>query len=142
LSVQVPTPSFFVNSDSPFKTIQTYSSMLKPTLGNSMATLGLGQSMILQLNTSTKMGYKMTNVPYPKPGGVTRTLGGHTECCTSRLGCEAIRGGGQLKPLIIFAEALPAFPDVPCSANLALTSGLPQFRGIVARKGTADRSRF
>jgi tripartite-type tricarboxylate transporter receptor subunit TctC len=44
---------------------------------------------------------------------------------------------GQLRPLVIFAEKRhPAFPDVPASRELGLDVTLPQFRGIVARKGT------
>jgi tripartite-type tricarboxylate transporter receptor subunit TctC len=44
---------------------------------------------------------------------------------------------GQLKPLIIFAEKRhPAFADVPTSRELGIEVTLPQFRGIVARKGT------
>src|SRR5207237_8933164 len=43
---------------------------------------------------------------------------------------------GQLRPLVIFAERRhPAFPDVPASKELGLEITLPQFRGIVARKG-------
>ena len=44
---------------------------------------------------------------------------------------------GQLKPLVIFAARRhPAFPDVPTSKELGLEITLPQFRGIVTRKGT------
>ena len=44
---------------------------------------------------------------------------------------------GQLRPLVIFAtERHPAFPDVPASKELGLEIYLPQFRGVVARKGT------
>jgi tripartite-type tricarboxylate transporter receptor subunit TctC len=44
---------------------------------------------------------------------------------------------GQLKPLVIFAEKRhPAFADVPTSKELGIDITLPQFRGIVAKKGT------
>jgi tripartite-type tricarboxylate transporter receptor subunit TctC len=43
----------------------------------------------------------------------------------------------QLRPLLIFAEKRhPAFSEVPTSKELGIDLTLPQFRGIVARKGT------
>lgn len=43
---------------------------------------------------------------------------------------------GQIRPLIIFAkQRLAAFPDVPTSTELGLDITLPQFRGMVAKKG-------
>ncbi len=145
--VQVADSFLFVNSDSPFKTIQD---LLKHAQANPgklrVATLGFGTVDDLTIKYFDKMGYKMTNVPYPKPGErYASTLGGHTEVLYEQAGdVKQYVEAGQLKPLIIFAEKrYPAFPDVPCSAELGFDIQLPQFRGIVAKKGVpADRIRI
>jgi tripartite-type tricarboxylate transporter receptor subunit TctC len=82
-------------------------------------------------------------VPYPKPGErYAATLGGHAEVLYEQAGdvLQYLKAG-QLKPLVIFAEKRhPAFAEVPTSKELGLDITLPQFRGVVARKGTpADR---
>ncbi len=86
-----------------------------------------------------KKGYKMTTVPYPKPGErYAAALGGHAEVLYEQAGdvLQYLRAG-QLRPLVIFAERRhPAFADVPTSKELGLDITLPQFRGIVVKKGT------
>ncbi len=81
----------------------------------------------------------MITVPYPKPGErYAAALGGHTEVLYEQAGdvLQYLKAG-QLRPLIIFAERRhPAFPDVPASKELGLDITLPQFRGVVAKKGT------
>ena len=137
---QVADSFFFVKSDSPFRSIQE---LLKHAQANPgklrVASTGFGSVDDVTVLYLEKKGYKMTTVPYPKPGErYAATLGGHTEVLYEQAGdVQQYVKAGQLKPLIIFAEKRhPAFPDVPTSKELGLEIFLPQFRGIVARKGT------
>jgi len=130
----------FVKADSPFRTIQD---LLAHAQGNPgklrVASTGFGTVDDLTVRYLEKKGYKMTTVPYPKPGErYAAALGGHTEVLYEQAGdiLQYLRAG-QLRPLIIFAEKRhSAFPDVPTSRELGFEITLPQFRGIVAKHGT------
>jgi tripartite-type tricarboxylate transporter receptor subunit TctC len=137
---QVADSFLFVKSDSPFRTIQELFKHAQANPGKlRVASTGFGSlDDVTVLYLGTK-GYKMTTVPYPKPGErYAAALGGHTEVLYEQAGdVQQYVKAGQLKPLIIFAERRhPAFPDVPSSRELGLDITLPQFRGIVVRKGT------
>jgi putative tricarboxylic transport membrane protein len=130
----------FVKTDSPFRTAQE---LLKHAQANPgklrVAATGFGTVDDVTVRFLEKKGHKMTTVPYPKPGErYAAALGGHTEVLYEQAGdvLQYLKAG-QLRPLVIFAERRhPAFPDVPTSKELGLDITLPQFRGIVARKGT------
>ena len=119
--VQVADSFLFVNSESPFKTIQDLFKHAQANPGKlRVGTTGFGTVDDLTVKYLGKMGYKMTTIPYPKPGErYAATLGGHTEVLYEQAGdVKQYVDAGQLKPLIIFAEKrYPAFPDVPCSAG-------------------------
>ena len=126
--------------DGPFKTIQDLFKHAQANPGKlRVAATGFGTVDDVTVRFLEKKGYKMTTVPYPKPGErYAAALGGHAEVLYEQAGdvLQYLKAG-QLKPLIIFAEKRhPAFPDVPSSRELGLDLTLPQFRGIVARKGT------
>src|SRR5262249_15448333 len=103
-----------------------------------VALTGFGTVDDVTVRFLEKKGYKMTTVPYPKPGErYAAALGGHTEVLYEQAGdvLQYLRAG-QLRPLIIFAEHRhPAFPDVPTSKEMGVDVTLPQFRGLVTRKG-------
>ena len=110
-----------------------------------MAATGYGTVDDVTVRFFEKKGFKMTTVPYPKPGErYASTLGGHSEVLYEQAGdiAQYVRAG-QLRPLIIFAEKRhPAFPDVPASVELGYDIQLPQFRAIVAKKGVpAERAK-
>jgi tripartite-type tricarboxylate transporter receptor subunit TctC len=136
---QVADSFLFVKSDSEFKTVTDLFNYAKANPGKlRVSSTGFGTPDDVTVRFLGKKGYKMTTVPYPKPGErYAATLGGHTEVLYEQAGdVKQYLEAGQLKPLIIFAEKrLPAFPDVPASAELGLNITLPQFRGIVAKKG-------
>ncbi len=137
---QVADSFLFVRPDSPFKTIQE---LLKHAQANPgklrVASTGFGSVDDVTVRYLEKKGYKMTTVPYPKPGErYAAALGGHAEVLYEQAGdiLQYLKAG-QLKPLVIFAEKRhPAFLDVPTSRELGIEVTLPQFRGIVAKKGT------
>jgi len=138
--MQVADSFLFVKTDSPFKTIQD---LLKHAQANPgklrVASTGYGSVDDLTVRYLEKRGYKMTTVPYPKPGErYAAALGGHAEVLYEQAGdIQQYVKAKQLRPLIIFAESRhPAFAEVPCSKELGLEVTLPQFRGIVARQGT------
>ncbi|MBI3634999.1 MAG: tripartite tricarboxylate transporter substrate binding protein [Candidatus Rokubacteria bacterium] len=136
---QVADSFLFVKSDAPWKTIQELFNHAKANPGKlRVGTTGFGSVDDVTVKFLEKKGYKMITVPYPKPGErYASTLGGHTEVLYEQAGdvLQYLKAG-QLRPLIIFAEKRhPAFPDVPSSKELGLDITLPQFRGIVARKG-------
>jgi tripartite-type tricarboxylate transporter receptor subunit TctC len=141
---QVADSFLFVKADGPFKTIQE---LLKHAQANPgklrVAATGFGTVDDVTVRYLEKKGYKMTTVPYPKPGErYAATLGGHAEVLYEQAGdvLQYLKAG-QLKPLVIFAERRhPAFAEVPTSREVGFDITLPQFRGVVARKGTpADR---
>lgn len=130
---------FFVKTDSPYKTIQELLSAAKDNPGKiRVAATGYGTVDDMTVRFFEKKGFKMTTVPYPKPGErYVSTLGGHSEVLYEQAGdiAQYLRAG-QLRPLIIFAgKRHAAFPDVPASVELGYDVQLPQFRGIVAKKG-------
>ena len=137
---QVADSFLFVKSDGPYKTIQE---LLKHAQANPgklrVAATGFGTVDDVSVRFLEKKGYKMITVPYPKPGErYAAALGGHAEVLYEQAGdvLQYLKAG-QLRPLIIFAEKRhPAFADVPTSKELGVDLTLPQFRGIVARKGT------
>jgi tripartite-type tricarboxylate transporter receptor subunit TctC len=137
---QVADSFLFVKSDSPFRSVQE---LFRHAQANPakvrVASTGFGSVDDITVRYLDKKGYKMTTVPYPKPGErYAAALGGHTEVLYEQAGdVQQYVKAGQLRPLVIFAEHRhPAFADVPCSKELGLEIYLPQFRGIVARKGT------
>jgi len=137
---QVADSFLFVKADSPFKTIQE---LLKHAQANPgklrVASTGYGSVDDLTVRYLEKRGYRMTTVPYPKPGErYAAALGGHAEVLYEQAGdIQQYLKAGQLRPLIIFADTRhPAFADTPSSKELGLEVTLPQFRSIVARRGT------
>ena len=142
---QVADSFLFVKADSPFKTIQDLFKHAQANPGKlRVASTGFGSVDDLTVRYLEKRGYKMTTVPYPKPGErFAAALGGHAEVLYEQAGdIQQYVKAKQLRPLIIFAESRhPAFADVPCSKDLGLELTLPQFRGIVARAGTPPERR-
>jgi tripartite-type tricarboxylate transporter receptor subunit TctC len=138
-------PSFlFVKMDSPLKTIQDLLKFAKENLGKlKVAATGFGTVDDITVRFLASKGFKMTTIPIPQPGErYASTLGGHSEVLYEQAGdIKQYLEAKQLRPLIIFAQKRhPAFPDVPCSVELGYEITLPQFRGIVAKKGVpADR---
>ena len=137
---QVADSFLFVKSDGPFRTARE---LLKHAQANPgklrVAATGFGTVDDVTVRFLEKRGYKMTTVPYPKPGErYAAALGGHAEVLYEQAGdvLQYLKAG-QLKPIVIFAEKRHAsFPDVPTSKELGVEITLPQFRGIVAKKGT------
>ena len=137
---QVADSFLFVRSDSPYRTAQELFKHAQANPGKlRVASTGFGSVDDVSVLFLAKKGYKMTTVPYPKPGErYAAALGGHAEVLYEQAGdvLQYLKAG-QLRPLVIFAEKRhPAFPDVPTTKELGLDITLPQFRGIVARKGT------
>ena len=137
---QVADSFLFVRADGPFKTIQELLEHAKANPGKvRVGATGFGTVDDVTVRFLGKRGYPMVTVPYPKPGErYAATLGGHTEVLYEQAGdvLQYLKAG-QLRPLVIFAERRhPAFPDVPASKELGFDITLPQFRGVVARKGT------
>ncbi len=136
---QVADSFLFVKSDGPFKTIQDLFQHAQANPGKlRVAATGFGTVDDVSVRFLETKGYTMTTVPYPKPGErYAAVLGGHAEVLYEQAGdvLQYLRAG-QLRPLLIFArERHPAFPDVPASRELGIDIALPQFRGIVTRKG-------
>jgi tripartite-type tricarboxylate transporter receptor subunit TctC len=141
---QVADSFLFVRSDGPFKTVQELLQHAQANPGKlRVASTGFGSVDDMTVRYLDKKGHRMITVPYPKPGErYAAALGGHAEVLYEQAGdVQQYLKAGQLRPLVIFAtERHPAFPDVPASKELGLEIYLPQFRGVVARKGTpADR---
>jgi tripartite-type tricarboxylate transporter receptor subunit TctC len=137
---QVADSFLFVKADSPFKTVQDLLTHAQANPGKlRVAATGFGSVDDFTVRFLEKKGYKMTTVPYPKPGErYAAALGGHAEVLYEQAGdIQQYVKAKQLRPLVIFADTRhPAFAEVPSSRELGLEVTLPQFRGIVARHGT------
>ena len=137
---QVADSFLFVKSDSPFKSAQELLKHVQANPGKvRVAGTGFGTVDDVSVRYMDKKGYRMVTVPYPKPGErYAATLGGHAEVLYEQAGdvLQYLKAG-QLRPVVIFAEKRHAsFPDVPTSKELGFDLTLPQYRGIVAKKGT------
>ncbi|MCX5911502.1 MAG: tripartite tricarboxylate transporter substrate-binding protein, partial [Deltaproteobacteria bacterium] len=133
-------PSFlFVKADGPYKNIQDLLKYAKENPGKlRVAATGFGTVDDITVRYLASKGYKMTTVPIPQPGErYASALGGHSEVLYEQAGdIKQYLEAKQLRPVIIFAHKRhPAFPDLPCSAELGYDITLPQFRSIVAKKG-------
>jgi len=130
----------FVKSDSPFKTIRDLLNYAKENPGKlKIGTEGFTSVDDICVRYLGTKGYKMTLVPVPNPGErYAATLGGHSEVLYEQAGdIKQYLDAGQLRPLVVFAHKRhPAFPDVPTSVELGFDLTLPQFRSVVAKKGT------
>lgn len=144
---QVADSFFFVRSDSPYRTIHDLLAAAREHPGKlRVAATGYGSVDDMTVRFFETKGARMTTVPYPKPGErYASTLGGHSEVLYEQAGdvAQYLRAG-QLRPLVIFADRRhPAFPEVPASVELGYEIQLPQFRGVVARRGVpAERVRL
>lgn len=140
-------PSFlFVQMESPFKTMQDLLKFSKENPGKiKLGGTGFGTVDDITIRYLTTKGHKMTLIPIPGPGErYAATLGGHNEVLYEQAGdIKQYLDAKQLRPLIVFAnKRFPEFPDIPCSKELGFDLTLPQFRGVVAKKGVpADRIR-
>lgn len=136
---QVADSFLFVKADGPFKTIQELLHHARANPGKlRVAATGFGTVDDVSVRYLDKKGFRMTTVPYPKPGErYAAVLGGHAEVLYEQAGdVNQYLAAGQLRPLVIFADRRhPAFPDVPASREIGIDLTLPQFRGIVTRKG-------
>jgi tripartite-type tricarboxylate transporter receptor subunit TctC len=138
-------PSFlFVQMNSPFKTIQDLLKSAKENPGKlKLGATGFGTVDDITLRYLANKGYKMTLIPIPGPGErYAATLGGHNEVLYEQAGdIKQYLDAKQLRPILVFAnKRFSAFPDIPCSKELGFDLTLPQFRGVVAKKGVpADR---
>src|SRR4029450_12078391 len=107
-----------VKSDSPHRTIQELFKHAQANPGKlRVASTGFGSVDDVSVVSLAKKGYRMTTVPYPKPGErYAAALGGHAEVLYEQAGdVQPYVKAGQAKPPLLFAEQRhAAFPDVPC----------------------------
>jgi tripartite-type tricarboxylate transporter receptor subunit TctC len=103
-------------------------------------TTGVGTgSQLSQALLFAQTGINATAVPFD--GGsptLTAVLGGQVDVGSIQLG-EAIEQikGGQLKPIVTFAEKRPSYlPDTPTAVEQGYTIPVQQSRAIFAPKGT------
>jgi tripartite-type tricarboxylate transporter receptor subunit TctC len=133
-------PSYlFVKSDNPLKSAQDFIHAAK-SRELKIATAGYGTLDDLALRFMAAKGLKVVNVPFAKPGErYAAPLGGHVDAMYEEAGdVGKFLEAKQIRPLLIFAKRRnPAFPDVPTSYELGFPISFYNWRGIVAKKGTA-----
>jgi len=138
--VQVAPSFLFVKENSQFKTIQDLLAYAKQNPEKlKIGATGFGTVDDICVRYFASKGYKMTLLPVPKPGErYASVLGGHSEVLYEQAGdVKQYLDAKQIRPLIIFSEKRhPAFQEIPSSVELGLQITLPQFRSIVAKKGT------
>jgi tripartite-type tricarboxylate transporter receptor subunit TctC len=138
-------PSFlFVAENGRFKDWTQFEQEAKAKPGTlKVATLGFGSVDDMTLSYLESKGIKVVEVPYAKPSErYVSVIGGHVDALYEQAGdVRQFITNKQIRPIIIFARnRLPAFKDVPSSAELGYDVTLPQFRSFVVKGGTpADR---
>lgn len=134
-------PSYlFVKADGPYKSWKDVENYAKAN-PNKLKVAITGQGSLDEVTAAYigSKGVKLNPVPYPNPGErYAALLGGHADLLYEQAGdVRQYLTNNQIKPVIIFREKrLEAFPDVPSSKELGYEIFLPQFRTIVAKKGT------
>ena len=135
-------PSFlFVANNSPFKSWMDFVKAARANPGKlKVATLGFGSVDDITMTYLEEKGIKLIQVPYSKPGErYLSVLGGHVDALYEQPGdVHSLIAGRQIRPIILFgSKRLDAFGSVPCSLEYGYNIGLPQFRTVVVKKGTA-----
>ena len=141
VAVMIKGPSFiFVKQDSPFKTWADFEKEAKANPGKlKVATLGFGSVDDFSLTVLSRGGVKVVQVPFAKPSErYVSILGGHADALYEQAGDVAqFLKSNQMRPILLFGDKrLPAFKDVPATAEVGYKVALPQFRSIVVRAGT------
>ena len=146
---QVADSFLFVKSDGPFPTIQELFKHAQANPGKlRVASTGFGSLDDVTVRYLEKKGYRMTTVPYPRPGErYAATLGGHAEVLYEQAGdVQQYVKAGQLKPLIIFAEQRQS-PSPTCPARRSwgsrstCRSSVASWRRRGSRPGREDHGR-
>lgn len=107
-----------------------------------VAISGLGSPDYMMLHTLSLKGIELTAVPFENPAErYQAVLNGQVDALYEQPGDVAtLIQGKQLQPVLFLASARVAgFENVPVSSELGFGSGLPQFRAIVAKTGTAPQ---
>jgi len=136
------TPSMlFVPANSPFKTVDDLFSNAKKNPNKiTVGTDGFGTPADLTLKFLSSKGISMKNIPFDKPAErYLSPVAGHVDVLYEEPGdVRAFLDAGKIKPLILFAEKrLTTFPNVVTSYEKGLPVSIPNWRGIVLKKGAS-----
>ena len=142
LAIMIQQPSgYWVNAKGPWKTWQdVVNAAKKRTL--TVAVTGFGSADdITTRYLAHKLGIKLESVPFAKPGQrYSSILGGNADILYEQTGdVRSYFDSGKFRPVLFFYPKpvpIPAFSEVPVSAQLGLDVTLPQFRAIVVKAGT------
>lgn len=141
LAIMIQQPSgYWVNAKGPWKTWQdVVNAAKKKTL--TVAVTGFGSADDITTRYLASKGIKLESVPFAKPGQrYSSILGGNADILYEQTG--DVRGyfdSGKFRPVLFFYPKpvpIPAFKNVPVSAQLGYDVTLPQFRAIVVKAGT------
>jgi tripartite-type tricarboxylate transporter receptor subunit TctC len=104
-----------------------------------IAISGFGSPDDITVNYMASRGLKLNAVPFAKPGErYAALLGGHVDLLYSPTGnIVQMVESKQMRPvLLLSAERLPDFPQVPTSKESGYDITLPQRRAIIVKAGT------
>lgn len=104
-----------------------------------VAISGFGSPDDITVNYMISKGLKLTAVPFAKPGErYSALLGAHVDLLYSPTGnIVSFVESKQMRPvLLLSAERLPDFPQVPTSKESGYDITLPQRRAIIVKAGT------
>jgi tripartite-type tricarboxylate transporter receptor subunit TctC len=104
-----------------------------------VAISGFGSPDDITVNYMISRGLKLTAVPFAKPGErYSALLGGHVDLLYSPTGnIVQMVESRQMRPvLLLSAERLPDFQQVPTSKESGYDITLPQRRAIIVKAGT------
>lgn len=138
--VQYDQGLFYVNADSPIKTVQDLVEHARKNPGKLSISMtgaaGFDETLIGLWNA--RSGAELNAVPFDSGAeAVSAVLGGHTDLMYEEYGpSRALIEAGRLRPLVVFSEErLPVLPDVPTAREVGIDVTLGRWRGFALKQG-------
>jgi len=134
--------AFFVKYDSPIKDAQDLVRIAKER-PLKVAIHGHGNIDDISVRYLTGKGLKFISVPFAKPAErYIAPIGGHVDVLYEEPGdVRAFIEAKQLRPILMFSKKRSKFfPDVPTTYELGYEIAIPNWRGLVVRKGTPEEA--
>jgi tripartite-type tricarboxylate transporter receptor subunit TctC len=139
INIGNPRCGVVVKSDSPFKKFQDLIEFARNNPGKlTHGTPGMGNSTHLTLEKIARMEkVKVQHIPFKGSSPtITALLGGHVMVASSVIKTFIPHvKAGTLRPLLIYPEGLPEWPNVPVLKTMGYGFELPLSQIIVAPKG-------
>ena len=130
--------AFFVPYNSPIKNAEDLFRIAKER-PLKVAIHGHGNTDDISVRFLNSKGLKFVSVPFAKPAErYMAPIGGHVDVLYEEPGdVKNFIEAKQIRPVVIFSKQRSAFfPNLPTTYELGYEIGIPNWRGLIVRKGT------